>query len=91
MAIVNLGTIQDYIDMGRLKIDDDDATLDVTDFMEAGILKKKSSVVCPCSHVTKLIRDQSEPVWRHSWLGNVTNQPIKANDNSINHQSAYDY
>lgn len=44
MAVVNLGTIQDYIDMGRLKIDDEDPTLDVTDFMEAGILKKKSSL-----------------------------------------------
>jgi large subunit ribosomal protein L15 len=44
MAVVNLGTIQDYIDMGRLKIDSEDATLDVTDFMEAGILKKKSSL-----------------------------------------------
>lgn len=43
MAIVNLGMIQDYIDMGRLKIDDD-ATLDVADFMEAGMLKKKSSL-----------------------------------------------
>jgi ribosomal protein L15 len=58
MVVLNLGTIQDYIDMGRLKIEDDDKkdediddnsnnplkTLGMVDFIEAGIFKKKASL-----------------------------------------------
>ena len=49
MAVLNLGTIQDYIDMGRLQIDNDKSnannnTLGITDFIEAGIFKKKASL-----------------------------------------------
>lgn len=54
MAKLNLGTIQDYIDMGRLKIASDNEegntntsslpTLGVVDFIEAGILKRKTSL-----------------------------------------------
>ena len=44
MAVVNLGTIQDYIDMGRLRISDDDEPLGVADFIEAGMLKRSPSL-----------------------------------------------
>lgn len=43
MVTLNLGTIQDYIDMGRL-IPDDNKPLGVVDFIRAGMIKKSPSL-----------------------------------------------
>lgn len=45
MAVLNLGTIQDYIDMGRLKVDEDSNNyFGINEFIDAGIFKKKASL-----------------------------------------------
>jgi large subunit ribosomal protein L15 len=51
MSVLNLGTVQDFIDMGRLKIPTNISneipvppTLGIADFIDAGIFKKKASL-----------------------------------------------
>ena len=83
MAVLNLGTVQDYIDMGRLKIDSkhegEDSgippTLGVVDFIEAGIFKKKASM-----HGVKLLAKGKERF--HSSVRLIVN---RASEDAIKH------
>ncbi|CAB9512677.1 protein L15 [Seminavis robusta] len=76
MEVLNLGTIQDYIDMGRLKLSDDNNTvLGVADFIQAGIFKDKASM-----HGVKLLAKGKERF--HSPVRLVVN---RASEDAIEH------